>query len=91
MKFQIARSVASYWSILLARLKKSTMQNAWPTRLLHVLLPPIPKPAAPSHGIRLPGCPGTVIHTRKGRRTSPFFLRSGPLRPRETGEFLSYQ
>ena len=28
---------------------------------------------------------------RKGRRTSPSLLRSGPLRPRETGEFLRYQ
>ena len=28
MKFHIAKSVANYWSILLAQLKKSTMQNA---------------------------------------------------------------
>ena len=50
MNFHIAQSVASCWSILLAPLKKSTMQNAWPTRLVRVRLPRTPKPAAPSPG-----------------------------------------
>ncbi len=39
MKFHIPQSVASYRSILLAQLKKSTMQNAWFTRLVRLSHP----------------------------------------------------